>query len=300
MAEQDKYEFFMSQRRKFLKEMTALTGFALITSAELCRAAPVISGDPKNGSKDWGTIKGRLVLDGDIPERSEVDLEKHQLNPKDLAWFKSMGPILEEDWVVNKENKGIQWVFIWLIPENADKDRKAKLTIHDDLKAAPTGDDKFVTVDQNPLGYDKHAVAIREGMGLKMKNTGPVAHVFNLTGFKNQMPAKNMAANAEIDVEDLKAERVTNQVTCPPHPWERMWLRIFDHPYYAVTDENGNFEIKNAPAGNCRMVVWQESIGYKGGRKGRYGQMIEVTGAAETELGEIKLTAETTKVEAKK
>lgn len=295
MQDQGKFEFLMEQRRKFLKEMTALTGFAMITSAELCRAAPVsITGDRRNGDKDWGSIKGRLVFDGSIPERSEVDLEKFEINPQDLAWFRSMGPILSEDWVVNKENKGIQWVFIWLIPENADKDRKAKLTIHDDLKAIPD-DKKFITVDQKPEGYDKHAVAIQEGMGLKMKNTGTVAHVFNLTGFKNSMPAKPMEPNSELDIADLKPESVTNQVTCPPHPWERMWLRIFDHPYYAVTDADGNFEIKNAPAGKCRMVVWQETIGYKGGRKGRYGQVIEIEGAAETDLGEIQLTAETTK-----
>jgi hypothetical protein len=32
------------------------------------------------------------------------------------------------------------------------------------------------------------------------------------------------------------------------------YVRIFEHPYYAVTDENGNFEIKNAPVGKFRIV----------------------------------------------
>ena len=39
------------------------------------------------------------------------------------------------------------------------------------------------------------------------------------------------------------------------------WL-VLDHPYFAVTDENGNFEIKNAPAGTQKVVVWQEAAGY--------------------------------------
>ncbi|MEL7500396.1 MAG: hypothetical protein AAFN77_22570 [Planctomycetota bacterium] len=301
MPIQDKFEFLMEQRRKFLKEMTALTGFALITGAELCRAEPVgISGDPFNDDKDWGSIKGRVVLDGDAPQRSEVDLDKFKIDPKDLKWFKQEGPILSEDWVVNKENKGVQWLIVWLIPENADTDRKAVLDVHEKFKAPIEGDDKFVIVDQEPQGYVPHAVAIREGMGLKMRNQGPVAHVFNLTGFKNQMAAQNMAPKAELDVVDLKAERITNQVTCPPHPWERMWLKIFDHPYYAVTDKDGNFEIKNAPKGKCRLVVWQETIGYKGGRKGRYGEIIEIEGGASTDLGEIKIEVTTTKDEEKK
>jgi hypothetical protein len=37
---------------------------------------------------------------------------------------------------------------------------------------------------------------------------------------------------------------------------------VLDHPYYAVTDAQGNFEIKNAPAGTQKVVVWQEAVGF--------------------------------------
>jgi hypothetical protein len=36
------------------------------------------------------------------------------------------------------------------------------------------------------------------------------------------------------------------------------WL-VLDNPYFAVTDANGNFEIKNVPAGTQKVVVWQEA-----------------------------------------
>lgn len=295
MDSQDKMNFFQEQRRKFLKEMTAVTGFALITGAELCRAAPIsINGDPNNDDKDWGTIKGRIKFEGDIPDRKPVNLAKFQIPPADLAWFRSKGPILSEDWVVNKENRGVQWIVCWLIPEDT-KDRKAKLEVHPEFKAPIKPKDRFVEIDQDPQGYVPHAVAIREGMGLKMKNTGPVAHVFKLSGFKNNKPVVNMAPKQDIDIDDFKAERGANTITCTPHPWELMWLRIFDHPYYAVTDKDGNFEIKNAPVGKCRLVVWQETLGYKGGKAGRYGQVIEVEGAAVKDLGEITVSVETTK-----
>ena len=39
------------------------------------------------------------------------------------------------------------------------------------------------------------------------------------------------------------------------------WV-ILDHPYAAVTDEKGNFEIPNLPAGTHEFNVWQESAGY--------------------------------------
>ena len=294
----DRFQFVMNQRRKFMKEMAALTGLAMISSAELVRAAPVsIIGDQANPGMNWGSVKGRLLFDGDVPEQKEVDLDKIQLSPKDLEWFRSLGPILHEDWVVDKKEKGVRWVYVWLIPEDVfvdgKRNRKAKQTleINPALMNIPANQ-KIVHVDQNPQGYVPHAVAMREGMSLNMRNKGPVPHVFKFSGFANEEFAKAMPPNKNILIEGLKTERGANQISCPPHPWEKMWLRIFNHPYYAVTDKDGNFEIKNAPAGKCRMVVWQESLGFKGeGRNARYGEVIEIEGGAMKDLGEIKIKA---------
>jgi hypothetical protein len=57
-------------------------------------------------------------------------------------------------------------------------------------------------------------------------------------------------------------ERAPGPVSCSIHPWMQAWWLVLDHPYFAVTDDNGNFEIKNAPAGTQRVVVWQEAVGY--------------------------------------
>ena len=295
----DRFQFVMDQRRKFMKEMAALTGLAMVSSAELVRAAPVsITGDDETKDMNWGSIKGRLIFDGDkIPKRNEVDLDQHELSPTDLEWFRSLGPILHEDWVVDKKDKAVQWVYVWLIPENVlvdgkrNREAKKTLEIHQDLKAIPK-EKKIVHVDQNPQGYVPHAVAMREGMSLNMRNKGPVPHVFKFTGFANEDFAKAMPPKKEILIEGLKTERSANQISCPPHPWEKMWLRIFNHPYYAVTDEHGRFEIKNAPAGKCRIVVWQESLGFKGeGRLKKDGQVIEIEGGAMKDLGDIKIKA---------
>ena len=42
------------------------------------------------------------------------------------------------------------------------------------------------------------------------------------------------------------------------------WWMVIDNPYITVTDEKGNFEIKDVPAGTQKVVVWQESV--QGGR----------------------------------
>ncbi len=96
-----------------------------------------------------------------------------------------------------------------------------------------------------------------------------------------------MPPGAEIAVPKMKAEAGAVNINCPPHPWERMTLRVFDHPYFAVTNQRGEFDFRLAPSGKCRLVVWHESIGYRGGRSGRYGEVIEVEGGAISDLGDI-------------
>ncbi|MFO0938282.1 MAG: hypothetical protein U0798_17390 [Gemmataceae bacterium] len=273
-------------RRRFIRDFLAFTGWSFLGAAELVRSSPLsIAGDPNNADKAWGGIKGRILFDGTPPERKEVDLGKTNLGANDLTWFKSTGPILNEEWVVDPKSKAVQWVVVWLLPE----DPKGTLLVHDSRKVIKEKE-KAVIVDQAPKGYVPHTVALRTGQDLVMKNTGPVAHVFqmgegsNNPGFNRAMPPQS-----EIKVPDLKAERHALQVGCPPHPWERMWLKIFDHPYFAVTKPDGSFEIPLAPAGKNRLVVWHEAIGYKGGKDGRNGSVITIEGGAVTDLGTITI-----------
>jgi hypothetical protein len=67
---------------------------------------------------------------------------------------------------------------------------------------------------------------------------------------------------------------------CSIHPWMNGYVRIFDHPYYAVTDEDGAFTLSNAPIGNYRLVVWHETKGFQGGAAGRFGTPIVINGPA--------------------
>jgi hypothetical protein len=41
----------------------------------------------------------------------------------------------------------------------------------------------------------------------------------------------------------------------------RGWVVVTDHPYYALTNEEGQFVLQNVPPGNYTLQVWQESLG---------------------------------------
>ncbi len=78
------------------------------------------------------------------------------------------------------------------------------------------------------------------------------------------------------------------KVSCDIHPWMESYLLVMDHPFFAVTAEDGSFEIKGVPAGNQKLVVWQSNVGYVTEGKAA-GTSVKVEAGKTTDVGEIKL-----------
>jgi len=77
---------------------------------------------------------------------------------------------------------------------------------------------------------------------------------------KNNPANPNLAPAATMPLPTQAAERAPGEVVCDIHPWMKAWWMVTDNPYYAVTDEKGNFEFKDVPAGTQKVVVWQEAV----------------------------------------
>ena len=191
-------------RRRLIRDVCAATGWVFLHQASLSMAAERnIVGDPNNGDKAWGSVKGRLVFEGDVPPVKQVELEKLNLAPNDLKWFKSMGPVINQEWVIDPKSKSIQWVYVWLLPE----EKNGELQQHQSLLDLPK-ERKLVVVDQEPTGYVPHAVGVQPGQGILMRNKGPIAHVFNLTAFKNESSNRTMgpAGNVQLKASSRKQQ----------------------------------------------------------------------------------------------
>jgi hypothetical protein len=48
---------------------------------------------------------------------------------------------------------------------------------------------------------------------------------------------------------------------CDVHGWMNAYMAVMDHPYYAVTDAEGKFEIKSLPPGTYTVEAWHEKAG---------------------------------------
>jgi hypothetical protein len=125
-------------------------------------------------------------------------------------------------------------------------------------------------------------VAVRQGQKLVAMNPAPVPHNVILQGIMNTYNIN--LTTGQRQVFDLVPEAGPIKISCGAHPWMVGYTWIFDHPYYAVTDADGKFEIRLAPAGSRKLVVWQESAGYVPDPKGR---SVEIKPDGVADLGEI-------------
>jgi hypothetical protein len=50
-------------------------------------------------------------------------------------------------------------------------------------------------------------------------------------------------------------------VKCDVHPWMNAYIGVVNHPYFAVSANGGNFELKNVPPGTYTIEAWHEKLG---------------------------------------
>jgi hypothetical protein len=233
-----------------------------------------LAADEKDAA--WGTVRGQVVFGGDvIPPPKQIDVGNNQ----DKQHCLSKGPLLSDEWTINKDNKGVRWTIVWLAPASAGQ----PLPVHPSLKEIKK---KEVEIDQPCCKFVPHALGLRQGQDLVAKNSAPVAHNINWAGFKNGGNTL-IPASGSYTITGLVLDRTTVRLSCNIHPWMVAWLRVFDHPYFAVTDENGKFEIKLAPAGNYQLVTWHEAAGW--GPGGKQGVAVTIKAGADTDTGKLEL-----------
>jgi hypothetical protein len=222
----------------------------------------------------WGSIRGQVVYNGPRPPEPV----KLRVNP-----LRCKGPLFGEDWVVRKEGMGVRDVFLWL------EDPAGKpLPVHPTLRAVPQED---AALDQPNGQFVPHVLALRQGQPLLVKNSSPVAHHVVIQGHPLVNPGRDfpLPAAGSAEVTGLQADRLPLQVTCHIDPWMMAWVRVFDHPYYAVADANGRFEVRLAPSGKYRLKVWHPASGWLGGAKGRAGLPITIQAGHVADLGQLRV-----------
>jgi len=117
-----------------------------------------------------------------------------------------------------------------------------------------------VTLDQVNCRYLPHVVALQAGQTLHVTTSDPTLH--NVHGSCIDNPAFNFALVEKGQSKDLTFQTSERfPVRCDVHPWMKAWVAVFPNPWFAVTDKDGRYELRNVPAGAYTLVAWQEKYG---------------------------------------
>jgi hypothetical protein len=254
-----------------LSLVVAPAGAAVVPVGTLAASLP--------GQGNYGTIKGKLVWGGAeaVPEKVLEPLGKAEKDPTVCA---KDAPILDRSLVVDPRTKGVRFGFAYLVsPQGSNPDAAKAL-----LAKEPV-----VEIDQKNCEFRPHSTAMMvgpQGQKLVLKSSDPTGHNIRIGAFNNNLN-QMLAPNGEMTWNPV-SERRPISVNCDIHPWMKANLMVFDHPYFAVTGEDGSFEITGVPAGAQQLVIWQERVGYvsTGGTK---GMAVEVKPGGVTDVGAIVL-----------
>jgi hypothetical protein len=120
-------------------------------------------------------------------------------------------------------------------------------------------------IDQKGCLYVPQIVAVQTGQKLTVKNSDPSTvpmhnvHVNpdpgpNYDAYSTKISQPQMSGAPDLTY-DFPAPQNFMKFQCDVHPWMFAWVTVVDNPYFAVTDKDGKFTIKNVPAGKYKIAA---------------------------------------------
>ena len=191
-----------------------------------------------------GTITGNVKI-----QLSEKGLKK-KLNRTEIRAVKNEAvcgkiykehKLLEEKFIIDKD-ANFKNVLVWL--QGAD------------YQGDPI--EKPAFLEQQGCVYSPHVQGVMVGQKVLIKNSGGEQHNVNCKAKENHAFNFSMPAQLkEKDVVFTKPEEMIAMV-CNVHGWMKSWITVFDHPYFSVTDDKGNYIIENVPNGKYKLIALHE------------------------------------------
>lgn len=188
-----------------------------------------------------GSVTGTVKFEGAAPKAAEIDMSQ------DPACTMGTPANYSEAYAVKGGKLGNVFVYV-----------------KDGLPAGNYGVPASpVVIDQKGCRYVPHVAGAVVGQKVQFLNSDPTMHnvhpdaqassPWNITQTPKGEPIEKSFPKAELMMK----------VSCNQHPWMRMYVNVVEHPFFAVSDAEGKFEIKGLPAGEYLVGFVHEKLGEK-------------------------------------
>jgi plastocyanin len=119
---------------------------------------------------------------------------------------------------------------------------------------------EHIVIDQRKMAFIPHVVAVQQGTTVEFLNSDPVGHnVYWPSISGNKKLSHNLGTWPKGEKKPFQFNDLgTASLLCNVHPEMSGYVVVVPTPYFAVTDKDGNFEIKGIPAGKYTLKTWSE------------------------------------------
>jgi plastocyanin len=187
-----------------------------------------------------GNVAGRVTVDGPLSPNPPINLSGDpicQQAHKDGA--------TAETYI--GENGGLGNVFVYV------KDGLGQYYFDDPGEP--------VTLDQNGCLYKPHVFGVRVGQNIEFVNSDSTGHNVHALPKANREFNFSQPIKTQKDRRFFSSPEVMVHIKCDMHAWMSAYAGVVDHPYFAVTEPGGKFELKQLPPGTYTIEAWHEKLG---------------------------------------
>ena len=238
----------------------------MLALGSACDKIPAL---PKRAVSADSTVKTAPAVE--TPARSTIDLSLGA--PYSVASLSSFGSVGGTLRVIDSAALGDSAAM--KVPECAPRGRGPALLpankrfgntlvwVADAKSGKPMPIDKRAEISSDNCILDPRVQAVTVGTTVNVINDDKVLHklIFMKLGTNDTLVVTPFFNSGQIvATERLAKTPGMVEVKCADHPWEHAYIAVFDHPYFAVTEDDGSFKIDSLAPGSYKLMVWREGL----------------------------------------
>ena len=234
--------FFNPHSSMMSVRLFAVASLLFATACATPPPPPPTGGGKHVDASTAGSVSGRVTFEGTPPAAETLRMGV------DKNCVQGAGPNPQSDAVLIAQDGGLKNVFVWV---KAGIDPAYSFEI-------PT---KPVQLDQKGCIYTPRIIGVRAGQPIEIVNSDPTAHNVHALPMSNQEFNQGQPFQGMRMTQTFTVPEVMVRFMCNVHGWMAAYVGVVPHPFFAITDASGAFDIKGLPPGTYTVEAWHEKFG---------------------------------------